>query len=69
MKSLQLLVAALVLAGAAPLAARAEEAPSKEELRKSLKDIELAGNWIYDDIDAGFAAARESKKPLLVVFR
>lgn len=40
-----------------------------EALRRKLKDVELTGSWIYDDIGAGFVRAKESGKPLLVVFR
>jgi hypothetical protein len=41
----------------------------KEQLRTTLKDTEVQGNWIYDDLDAGFAEARKTGKPLLVAFR
>ncbi len=41
----------------------------KEQLRGVLKDTEVRGAWIYDDLDAGFAEAKKSGKPLLVVFR
>jgi len=50
------------------LAAGAAQDPAKEQLRKTLKD-DLAGRWVYDDVDAGFAEARKSEKPLLIVFR
>ena len=43
--------------------------PQKKQLKKRLKDNNLRGDWIYDDIDAGFAAAKKSGKPMLVVFR
>ena len=56
---------ALALAAASP--ARAQTA--KESLKETLSDLEVAGNWIYDDIPAGFAQAQKSGKPLLVVFR
>lgn len=42
---------------------------SNDALRKKVKDLELAGNWFYDDLEAGFKEARESGKPMLVVFR
>jgi hypothetical protein len=42
---------------------------NNEALRKTLKDVDLVGRWIYDDIQAGYAEARKSGKPLLVVFR
>lgn len=41
----------------------------KERLRQKLKDTAVRGDWVYDDIEAGFAAAKQSGKPLLVVFR
>lgn len=43
--------------------------PQKEQLKTQLKDTELVGKWIYDDINAGFAQAKKEGKPLLVVFR
>ncbi|MBI4600978.1 MAG: hypothetical protein HY721_03370 [Planctomycetes bacterium] len=69
MKCFGLACAALVGIGS-PAAAQFPVKVSREEgLRHSLKDDELAGSWIYDDIEAGFAAARKGGKPLLVVFR
>ncbi len=50
------------------LAAGAAQDPAKEQLRKTLKD-DIAGTWIYDDVNAGFAEARKAAKPLLIVFR
>ena len=41
----------------------------KDQLRRELRDTDLAGAWIYDDLDAGYAEARKSGKPMLVVFR
>jgi hypothetical protein len=41
---------------------------SKDQLKAALKD-EVKGNWIYDDAPAGFAEAKKSGKPLLLVFR
>lgn len=29
----------------------------------------VAEGWIYDDIEAGYAKAKETGKPLLIVFR
>jgi hypothetical protein len=50
---------------AAPAAAQDDKA----KLREGLKDTAVSSDWIYDDLDAGFAAAKKSDKPLLVVFR
>jgi hypothetical protein len=41
----------------------------KEKLRTGLKDTEVKGDWIYDDLDAGFAEAKKSGKPMMIVFR
>jgi hypothetical protein len=44
-------------------------ASAQDDLKKNLKDNNVAEHWIYDDIAAGFAEARASGKPLLVAFR
>jgi len=41
----------------------------RDKLREGLKDTELRGAWIYDDLDAGVAEAKKTGKPLLVVLR
>jgi hypothetical protein len=41
----------------------------KEKIRTALKDTEVKGDWIYDDLDAGYAAAKKSGKPMMIVFR
>src|SRR5581483_8235719 len=41
----------------------------KEKVREGLKDAELKGPWIYDDLDAGLAEAKSTGKPMLVVLR
>ena len=56
------ILACLALVAAVSLA---DEAP---HLKSNLDDF-VAEGWIYDDIDAGYAKARESGRPLLVVFR
>ena len=40
-----------------------------EALKKALNDADLVGTWIYDDVNAGYAEAKKSGKPMLVVFR
>lgn len=40
----------------------------KDQLQQKLNDVATPG-WVYDDIDAGFAEAKKTGKPLLVVFR
>ena len=37
-------------------------------LRDVLKDQKYANGWIYEDINAGYAEATKSGKPLLVCF-
>jgi hypothetical protein len=41
----------------------------KDALKASLKEVDIPASWIYDDIDAGFAEAKKTGKPLLVAFR
>ena len=36
---------------------------------KKPQDIEVAAHWIYDDIPAAFAQAKQSGKPILALFR
>ncbi len=42
---------------------------AQSPLGESLKDIEVAPHWIYDDLPAAIAEAEKSDKPLLVVLR
>ena len=58
-----------IAALAAMLCASGPQDPKKEQLRVALKDDAVKGDWIYDDINAGYAAAKKSGKPMLVVFR
>ena len=44
-------------------------AGDKEKLRDALGDTSLVGPWIYDDLDAGYAEAGRTGKPLMVVIR
>ena len=42
---------------------------AQTELQKSLKDLDLAPHWIYDDLPRAMAEAKATGKPLLVVLR
>ena len=44
-------------------------AQDPEALRAKLGDVELVGDWIYDDVPAGFARAEKTGKPLAVFLR
>ena len=59
------LAAAGLIVGLAFLAAPQD----KEKIKEGLKDTELVGTWIYDDLDAGLAEAKKSGKPMMVVLR
>jgi len=61
---------AVVLGGLAlsSWAASPQDVP-KEQLQTGLKDTEIQGRWIYDDLDAGLAEARKTAKPMMVVLR
>ena len=41
----------------------------KDKLRAALGDTALAGTWIYDDLEAGYAEAARAGRPLMVVLR
>ncbi len=62
---MRLVTCGLILATAAAAAALQDKA----QLRAALKDTEPTADWIYDDLGAGFAAAKKSGRPLMVVFR
>jgi len=51
------------------VAAAAGFQDDKEKLRQGLKDTEPTREWIYDDLGAGFAEAKKTGKPLMIVFR
>lgn len=44
-------------------------AQDPQKTKSTLKDIDLVGSWIYNDLNAGFAEAKKTGKPMLVVFR
>ncbi len=50
-------------------AALAAQDAGNEALRLALKDTPLGPEWIYNDLDRGFAEAKRTGKPMLVVFR
>lgn len=47
----------------------AASAQSPEQLKKMLKDDAVRGDWNYDNLEAGFAKAKATGKPMLVIFR
>ncbi len=53
------------------MAATAADAQNKREqqVRDDLARIEAQDFWIYNDVEAGFAEAKETGKPVLVTFR
>ncbi len=53
----------------ATLAILLAPAQDKDQLRRELRDTDLEGAWIYDDLESGYAEARKLGKPMLVVFR
>lgn len=40
-----------------------------DPLQETLEDLDVATNWIYDDLEEGRELARQTGKPLLVTFR
>jgi len=51
------------------LATTLAHADDKTQLRAALKDSEPKGDWIYDDLAKGFADAKRTNRPLMVVLR
>ena len=45
-----------------------ESSRQLDKLRKALND-DVSPAWIYEDIQAGYKAARKTGRPLLVAFR
>ena len=64
MRRIRFWTAVLVLGLASTLAAKEDEA-----LKEALEDHLVHADWIYDDVDKGFAEAKKTGKPLLVSFR
>ena len=60
----------LVLVSLLALVALPAQGSSQKQgkLRQALND-DVSSAWIYDDIQAGYKAARKTGKPLLVTFR
>lgn len=57
----------MILGVLAALAAATQD--GNRQLQQSLNDNDVHASWIYNDIEAGFAEAKKTGKPLLVVFR
>jgi hypothetical protein len=57
----------LALAAAALCTPQAED--RAQHLKEYLADTNLVGTWVYDDLEAGYAEAKKTDKPLLVVLR
>lgn len=51
------------------VAAASASAQVDPDLRQAVGDTGVGAGWIYEDLDAGYAAAKETGKPLLVAFR
>jgi hypothetical protein len=39
------------------------------DLQTALQDLEVGSDWIYGDLEQGTALAKETGKPLFVLFR
>jgi hypothetical protein len=58
-----------VAAGLAVIALISLQDSKDRRLQENLKDTGIVGAWVYDDLDAGIAAAKKAGKPLMVVYR
>ena len=67
---LKFILPLVVLAVLSALTARAAATQERDrQLQQSLNDTHVHSSWIYNDLDAGFAEAKRTGKPLLIVFR
>ena len=66
MKHSTLLLTSLLLLSASALPAAEDR---KERVLSDRRNVTAAGLWIYNDLDKGFAEAKATGKPLLVVLR
>ncbi len=65
-RQLPLLVSTLLLLNSSALPA----AEDRETItREDRKIAEAGGPWVYNDLDKGFELAKQTGKPLLIVFR
>jgi hypothetical protein len=60
---------ALLACALAAAAAIVPQDSAKEKLKTTLKDNDVVGEWIYDDIHGAFSQARKSGRPILAVIR
>ena len=51
------------------LSALTAAADRDTKVRDDVKTVKATGLWIYNDLPAGYAEARRTGKPLLIVFR
>ena len=66
--ALTLLLSASAFFSAGALAA--EEKKDRDTLvRDDLSEMRGSDLWIYNDVEKGFALARKTSKPVLIVFR
>ncbi|MCI0683333.1 MAG: PDZ domain-containing protein [Gemmataceae bacterium] len=59
----------VILLGLLPGVALAQPLTRDQKVRNDRAKVEAQGFWIYNDLAKGFAAANETGKPMLVVFR
>ncbi len=61
----------VILAGSMLLSSSALDAAEdrRERVLNDRREVESSGQWIYNDLQQGFAEATRTRKPMLVVFR
>ena len=63
----KILFSAVALFFATALAYSAEDRDAK--VHQDRAEVQSAGHWIYNDLPRGFAEAKKTGKPMLVVLR
>jgi serine protease Do len=65
-KKPSIVLAGLLFLGVLSLSAAEDR---KERVLNDRKNVEASGDWIYNDLPKGFAEAKRTGKPLMVVIR
>ena len=66
---MRMVITAVALVFIASSAAMSFQDEQTRSLKKAIGDDLVGTGWIYEDIEAGYAKAQKSGKPLLVSFR
>ncbi len=66
---MRMVITAVALLSIASSVGMSSQDDQTRSLKEAIGDDLVGGSWIYEDIEAGYAKAQKSGKPLLVSFR